>query len=367
MILRSRSSRAPTWLKGVCIFVAVFVTHSVWGRGAFDRHIHRISASDRPWALSEGDLPDASAAAICRRQGWSPFVPRAGAERRKVYDLIMVNNEVDWLEIRLNTTFDYVDYFVVVEAGKTFTGHPKPMAIRDNMDRLARYKSKLIYHELEYPPNFDPPRTWDREDLQRDATFTQVLPRLKGEQVPTLGDVLVVADVDEIVRPETLTTLRHCEFPRRLTLRSQFYYYSYQFRHRVRDWPHPEATFFDGRSTVLPTNLRNGDGGLQPLIYWDKADMENAGWHCSSCFRTLEELLDKMGSFSHTWMNRKKYRDPQRIVDRISQGRDIWDRKGEEFDRVEGNSDVPSFVLESERFRYLLGPGENGAVFEDYP
>jgi beta-1,4-mannosyl-glycoprotein beta-1,4-N-acetylglucosaminyltransferase len=304
---------------------------------------------------------------ICSQHGWRPFKAKAGV-KRKVYDLIMVNNELDWLEIRLNSTYDYVDYFVIVEASLTFTGHPKPLSIKDNLDRLESYHSKIIYHLLEYPPDFDPKRTWDREDLQRDATFTQVFPRLTGAQAPSKGDVLVVADVDEIPRPETLTVLRSCTFPRRLTLRSRFYYYSFQFLHRGPEWAHPQATYYDGLTgTVLPVNLRNGDGGIQPLIYWDKADLWNAGWHCSSCFRTMEELLNKMGSFSHVWMNGDQYRDKKRIADRVRNGKDIWDREGEVYDRVEENRDVPPALLrDPERFLFMLDRDGETAGFEDY-
>ncbi|OIW34760.1 glycosyl transferase family 17 protein [Coniochaeta ligniaria NRRL 30616] len=352
------------WFKAICICSAIFVAIQFFlGRGIFDPSPNRIS-----YAYDGAEKP--SAAALCRHHGWEVFMPRLSPDstKRKVYDLIMVNDELDWLEIRLNTTYDYVDYFVIVEAQQTFTGHPKPLAIKNNFDRLKPYHSKIIYHLLEYPAEFNPKRTWDREDLQRDATFTQVFPGLKDAQAPSWGDVLVVADVDEIPRPETLRVLRSCAFPRRLTLRSRFYYYGFQFLHRGPDWAHPQATYYEGSTrTIKPTNLRNGDGGLQPLIYWDKADLWNAGWHCSSCFRTMGELLNKMGSFSHVWMNSKEYRDRDRIADRIRNGKDLWDRAGQVYDKVEGNRDVPPILLrEPEKFKYLLDRDGPTAGFEDY-
>ena len=100
--------------------------------------------------------------------------------RRKVYDLSMFNDELNWLEIRLNETYHHVDYFVLVEGAQTFTGLPKPMHLRDNMHRFAPYKDKIIYHELTYPPGFAAERTWDMEDHQRNAMLTQVFPTLTG-------------------------------------------------------------------------------------------------------------------------------------------------------------------------------------------
>jgi beta-1,4-mannosyl-glycoprotein beta-1,4-N-acetylglucosaminyltransferase len=62
--------------------------------------------------------------------------------------------------------------------------------------------------------------------------FLQVIPGLKGEKAAQMGDVILVSDVDEIVRPAALQILRNCDFPLRLTLRSQFYYYGFQFLHQ---------------------------------------------------------------------------------------------------------------------------------------
>lgn len=353
------------WLKAICICAFAWVSFRfLWPPGLLERPPNHISSA-------YDGVEGAPATTLCGHHGWKPFGGLSSEDRakRKVYDLIMVNDELDWLEIRLNTTYDYVDYFVIVEAPLTFTGHEKPLVIKDNFARFAPYHPKIIYHLLEYPPEFNPKRAWDREDLQRDATFTQVFAGLRDAQAPSWGDVLVVADVDEIPRPETLTVLRSCAFPRRLTLRSRFYYYSFQFLHRGPEWAHPQATYYEGLTeTVKPVNLRNGDGGIQPVIYWDKADLWNASWHCSSCFRTMGELLNKMGSFSHVWMNGAEYRNRHRIADKIRNGEDLWDRMGQVYDRVLGNRDVPPIISrESERFKYLLDRDGPTAGFEDYP
>ncbi|KAL2020704.1 hypothetical protein VTK56DRAFT_8004 [Thermocarpiscus australiensis] len=305
---------------------------------------------------------------VCRAHGWKRFRPTSPDKPRKVYDLVMINTELDWLEIRLNTTFDAVDYFVLVEGAKTFTGLDKPLTLKANLPKFAAYQSKIIYHEIEYPPDFNPERTWDREDLQRNAMFTQVFPRLAGARAPNPGDAIVVSDVDEIPRPSTLRLLRACAFPRRLTLRSRFYYYSFQWLHRGAEWPHPQATYYRGpRGTLLPNALRIGDGGVWPFREWEKGDLRNASWHCSSCFATMGELLTKMASFSHRSMNAEPFRDRRRIADRVRSGRDLWDREGEVFDRVEDNRDVPSFLLDNkERFGYLLNRDGPSAGFTDY-
>lgn len=303
---------------------------------------------------------------FCAAHGYSVFRPRSVQSERKVYDLIMVNSELDFLEIRLNTLYDYVDYFIVVEAPKTFQNGEKPLTIAENWGKFHRYHDKMIYHELIYPSTFNPSRAWDFEDLQRDATYEQVLRRLQGAKAPVEGDAIIVADVDEIPRPQSLLVLRSCNYPRRLTLASKFYYYSFQFLHTGPEWQHPQATYYEGSNTLKPTNLRNGDGGFPLFRDREKGVLNNAGWHCSSCFATIEEFLNKMASFSHGWMNDAYYRDRDKIADAVREGRDVWGRDHDTFTRIEYNSDMPPLVIDEERFRYMVNRDGPSAGFTDY-
>jgi beta-1,4-mannosyl-glycoprotein beta-1,4-N-acetylglucosaminyltransferase len=323
----------------------------------------RASAAD----AATGYLPLAEAQALCKAHGWKAFSADGRQPRRKIYDLLMVNNEMDWLEIRMDTMAKDVDYFVILEAPVTFTGLEKPLTMKDNWDRFAKFHKQMIYKVLENPP-FGARRTWDYEDYQRNAMFKQVIPGLEGEQAPRIGDVILVADVDEIVRPAALQILRNCEFPPRLTLRTQFYYYGFQFLHKGLEWAHPQATTFQGAAdTILPQDLRNGDGASTLTLWRQKAELWNAGWHCSSCFSTIEDLLTKMKSFSHMLLNKPQYRDRNRIADRIRRGVDLWDRKGEEYEKIPDNKDIPEILnREPAKFQYLLDREGPNAGFTDY-
>lgn len=305
---------------------------------------------------------------FCTAHGYSVFIPRSASSERKVYDLVMVNTELDFLEIRLNTLYDYVDHFIIVESPRTFQGGEKPLVIKNNWADFSRYHDKMIYHELTFPAAFDPHRAWDYEDLQRDAMYDQVVLGLKGQRTPIQGDVIVVADVDEIPRPQSLLVLRSCNYPRRLTLASKFYYYSFQFLHNGPEWPHPQATYYQGWRTLKPTNLRNGDGGFPPFRSQEKGVLNNASWHCSSCFATMEQFLNKISSFSHGWMNADQYRDKDKIAAAVREGRDLWERETETFTRIEENADMPPLVLEEpRRFGYMIHRDGPSAGFTDYP
>lgn len=46
-----------------------------------------------------------------RRSGYDVFRPTAADVARRVYELVVVNTELGWLEVRLATLRDHVDYF----------------------------------------------------------------------------------------------------------------------------------------------------------------------------------------------------------------------------------------------------------------
>lgn len=271
----------------------------------------------------------------------------------------MVNTELDWLEIRLNELKDHVDYFVILESKHTFTGLDKELIVKKNWKKFEEFHDKIILRVLD-DAALESMRTWDHEDLQRNAMFDQVLtpllsdvyPALTPAQTPSMEDVILVSDIDEIPKPSTLTLLRNCAFPIRLTLRSAFYYYSFQFVHRGSEWPHPQATVYRGNDTIRPADLRNGEGSYggrnKVTLEWDKADLWNSSWHCSTCFSTLEETITKMDSFSHQGWNKPEFHAREHVVNCVRNGLDLFNRAGEFYDKISGrNWDIPRYLVET--------------------
>jgi len=368
--LDRRSGRAVLVVLFISTMALIFREHIPFlGSG-----IHRIDSADielenaqtYQTVQSNGYIRPHDVGMHCKKHNWNPI--ETSVEPRKIYDLFMINSELDWLEIRLNELYNHVDYFVILEAPSTFTGLSKPLLFKENWKRFSKFAGKIIYHVLEVPSQAHTQswNQWDHEKFQRNAMFTQILPSLKDKQAPREGDAILVSDLDEIPRPATLTLLRYCDFPQRLTLRSRFYYYGFQWLHRGAEWAHPQATTYAGpNSTILPQDLRGGHGASR--FSPQKADLWNAAWHCSSCFSTLEEMLLKMQSFSHVEYNEKRYRERKRIVEYVRKGKDLWDRWGQWYVRVEGNEDVPGYLKANrQRFGYMLDRDGEGAGFVDY-
>ena len=120
-----------------------------------------------------------------------------------IYDCFSFFNELDLLEIRLNTLDKVVDKFVLVEAPWTHTGHKKPLYFEENKQRFAPFLNKIIHIVASDPPT-SPTATerenaWIRENWQRNQ-IARGLTDAKPE------DVLIIADLDEIPKPKTIAT-----------------------------------------------------------------------------------------------------------------------------------------------------------------
>ncbi|RSL97130.1 hypothetical protein CDV31_013198 [Fusarium ambrosium] len=307
-------------------------------------------------------LPFSEAVEFCGDLRWNVYPHRRN--HRKIYDLVLASSELDWLEIRINELHHHVDYFVIVESTHTFTGSDKPLHVKESLGSFDKFRHQIIHHVL-VDENLEFNTTWDREEFQRNAMFDQVFPKLAGPQKPNHGDVIMVSDMDEIPRPSTLIVLRNCDFPRLLTLSSQLYYYSFEWLHKGPAWPHPQATFYDGDQTIRPVPLRD-------IGQWDTktppdAIIMNSAWHCSSCFPKVNDVVNKIQSFSHTEYNKPQFVDRSEIVRRVRQGLDLFDRESEKYHHVPGNKDLPEYIQANpDQFGYLLSRQQPNANFEDY-
>lgn len=164
-------------------------------------------------------MPFQEAEGFCERRRWDICATRD--QTREVYDLFLINTELDWLEIRQDELWDEVDYFVIVEAATTFQEGTKPLCLLDNWSQFQPIHSKMIHHVANMTgANLPPGDSWEHERYIRNALFDQALISLSGNQAPIKGDVLLISDVDEVLRTSTLQVLRNCAYPPRVTLRS---------------------------------------------------------------------------------------------------------------------------------------------------
>jgi beta-1,4-mannosyl-glycoprotein beta-1,4-N-acetylglucosaminyltransferase len=276
-------------------------------------HVHTAPPLPSPDSFPDEILAPEEETEYCARYRLQPFQAEHDGQRRKIYDLLLANTEIEMLEVRIGEMYPNVDWFVILEADRTFTDKPKPLFVQENWERFKPWHSKMIRRTMDLGSLDASNTTWDRERHARNGMYTQVIPRLTGEQSANIDDVLLVSDIDEIPKPEILKALRTCAFPQRTTIRSSMHYYSFQWLARS-DWGHPQATTYRGDDTVLPDDLR-GDAHEHEFLH--------GAWHCSYCFSSIKEMVKKVTSFSHSELDRPEFKDPKKILHRVRAGIDL--------------------------------------------
>lgn len=110
----------------------------------------------------------------------------------------------------------------MVESPTSFQGRRKPLWLRDNWARFAAFYDKIIHRVVR---DGSPSRyICNHEDWLRSSLLRKIFPDLADTRLePAENDVLVVSDMDEILRPEAMFVLRYCDVPARSTLQSDFY------------------------------------------------------------------------------------------------------------------------------------------------
>lgn len=255
------------------------------------------------------------------------------------------------LRAHLDELFGVVDVFVIAEATTSFQGKPKPLWFNLSKSQLSWLRPVLpiVRHVIvDDMPTCSSKDAWQCEYHQRNALrrgMTDVRPH----------DLVIVSDVDEIVRRSAAMRLKQCAIPTPLALETQFYYYSLRWKKRFA-WNHPNVVL--GRELARSTieEIRQGarfDRSTTQWTHTSKAVLRNAGWHLSY-FMTIEEIVGKLHSFSHTEYNEARegrlsaWDDPDRIRGAICSGKDLFARnpRREDLDYTEATLDGPSLVVE---------------------
>ncbi len=243
---------------------------------------------------------------------------------RRVFDGFLFYNELDILEIRLREMGPAVHRFVLVEAEETFQGHPKPLIYAENKARFAAWADKIIH--VVVPAGPVPPtrygEVWSRERYQRDQ-----IARGLSEARP--GDLILVSDVDEIVRGDVLArAAADYRSGRPVIFSTGMHRFFLDRREPGVVWQ--GARMIEKRHFHSPQRLRNlkslaskrwrrlglaafglrWRNLLQSRVFMPALEIRDSGWHFSS-IGGFEAYRRKVDAFSHTeYKDTDEYRSP---------------------------------------------------------
>jgi beta-1,4-mannosyl-glycoprotein beta-1,4-N-acetylglucosaminyltransferase len=273
-----------------------------------------------------------------------------------MFDCCFIHDEMDLLEIRFNTLNDTVERFVVVESNKTHSGKTKELNFVLNKERFRQFLPKIIYivHNglpSDYP-NFNP---WMNENGQRDAVLESL-----WYARPNDG-LLLISDVDEIVRPEKAKEAADMSFKTHTPVSIQITNCMY-YMNMVSD-THPVywgAYIYNPYHPESPTTLRWRC--CDKNWKYSLPNIENGGWHFST-LGGIDRIKLKLQSYAHTReFNVPEVNSDENLTKCMKEGIIFhdpvykFDGESPHFSKREDLSFLPPYVLNNmERFKkYIL-------------
>ncbi|TPX71383.1 beta-1,4-mannosyl-glycoprotein 4-beta-N-acetylglucosaminyltransferase [Spizellomyces sp. 'palustris'] len=308
-----------------------------------------------PWTIIPQYYAEGiSGADVCVANSWS--WRNEGDRVPKVFDAIIFSVELDLLEIRLRELLPVVDKFLILEAESTFTGLPKPLVFQQNQERFSFAANKIV-HRVTTLPHLEKGEDPFKVEAAMRVAMNDLLREVNVEE----GDWVIMSDVDEIPARHTIGLLANCTgipSPLHLQLRSYIYSFEFPYGNGMDSW-RAQLHRYEPSSTYY----RHSRASDFLLI--------DAGWHCSFCFRTINDFVFKMTAYSHS--DRVKHEgllDETRIQNVICEGSDIfgmlpeaysyrefWSKWGK-LDKSASAVHLPQHLIaKKDRFRFLLPGG----------
>jgi hypothetical protein len=220
----------------------------------------------------------------------------------RVYDAFTFFNELDLLEIRLNILDPYVDYFVLLEAAKTYSGDPKPLYYAENKERFAKWNKKILHYVVDdVPSNVDDlrkvlyRRTSEVDPLDRqiaiDALLTdntgngemewfrefyikEHLKKALAQARLNDDDICYISDLDEIWNPDLVIDYSKKDEVFKLIQKGYTYYLNNRNDERWTGWSGTIVTAYRNIRYQCLNHLRTY-GKMKDRYSF----LRNGGWH----------------------------------------------------------------------------------------
>ncbi len=296
----------------------------------------------------------------------------------KIFDAFPFFNELELLELRLNTLNDVVDYFVISEATVTFAGKKKPLYYQENKERFKPFHHKIIHNVIEHTPDdftdFTPPNPhytdrlrsyphksqgvplsqlslhFQREVFQKDSIINGLINRAEKD------DLIILNDVDEIPSPDAVRHAIKTFEPGQIYNFCQKWYMYYFNVVCQNEWFGSRMCDFgqltDKSVELMRYHLENRAEQPGPVV-------ESGGWHFSF-MGGPQRVKEKLWAYSYLGRGDKmllQFLDvlfPNRIRKKIEENRDIF-TTGRQFSTVPIDDTFPAYlVANQDRFRDFI-------------
>jgi beta-1,4-mannosyl-glycoprotein beta-1,4-N-acetylglucosaminyltransferase len=257
----------------------------------------------------------------------------------KIYDCFTFYNELDLLELRFAELYNHVDYFVLVEANRTFQNNSKPFYFGENQHRFVQYMDKVIHIQVDDMPTETD--AWGREAYQRNSIA-------RGIVDADTEDIVIVSDLDEIIRPSTVDAMRADVETSIWGLRMPLFYFKFNYMLTTTDSIYTTWAMACRKQLLTQAeDLRRNRFALNGFALNHNVNgirmMEHAGWQFSYLGDT-EFAKSKIKSFAHVETNRADIIDNLDIEQSVANGNGLGPSPDERFEPVQIDSYMPNSI-----------------------
>lgn len=217
----------------------------------------------------------------------------------KLIDGFGFYNELGLLKYRLDTLYEIVDNFILVEATTTYIGNPKELFYEKNKHLYEKYQDKIIHIIVDDMPDASDP--WKPENHQRRCIS-------RGFQNLQDTDLIIVSDLDEIPNPKLLSELKIIGCDKMFSLNQDLYYYN--LTSLVNNcWTHPKIFPYSYYKNSLNSDTNSCRLMNAPIL-------NNGGWHLSY-FGDSKFISNKIKNFAHSEYNSDEFTSEKKIEERM--------------------------------------------------
>ena len=241
----------------------------------------------------------------------------------KLIDCFMYFDEDLILEIRLNVLNHVVDRFVLCEATRDHAGNKKKL--RFSLEKFHKFKNKIDYIIVDdMPLNVKSTKKNWHDNHMRDQFQRNALSR--GINKYDSDDLIMISDIDEIPDPKKI---KEFDFKNKYACFLQRNFQSKINLLNISEKFWAGTKICKKKDLKSPQWLRNIK--TKKRSFWkffsDKQPqlIENGGWHFSF-LKKPEDIKKKINSYSHQEFNISKFTSEKNIAEKISKGKDLFER-----------------------------------------
>jgi beta-1,4-mannosyl-glycoprotein beta-1,4-N-acetylglucosaminyltransferase len=217
----------------------------------------------------------------------------------KIFDCFTFNDELEVLDIRLNTLNKFVDKFIIVESKTNHQGNEKK--VNFNINLFQKFKDKINYFLIDkIPSNYS---SWEMESYQRNYISN-------GLNSCEKNDVIIISDIDEI---PNLEIFNFNKMKRKFyTFEQEHFMYKLNLERPVKWLGSKLCKYKNLKSPQWLRSLKTHkkysvwriDKIFDKNYSFDFEIIKNGGWHFG-WLKSIDDIILKINSYAHIEHNNK--------------------------------------------------------------